>query len=166
MTDLAAFIIVTVGLPDPQRVVLKRTPPARTLHRSRMSISASLAGSVSSGEELRQQRRLVVLPLASARQSKALQSRNDPVGSFGGQTRESPNNAGTEGEPGPVTEQTTESYAATFETNVLGTLLSMKHAVEGLTQSAALEGAGSGVCVNVVAPGPIDTGMPTRFTGT
>src|SRR6202030_212051 len=33
------------------------------------------------------------------------------------------NNAGTEGKPGPVTEQTAESYAATFDTNVLGTLL-------------------------------------------
>src|SRR5579872_1008980 len=37
------------------------------------------------------------------------------------------NNAGTEGVPRPVTEQTAESYAATFGTNVLGTLLSMKH---------------------------------------
>ena len=32
------------------------------------------------------------------------------------------NAAGTEGKPGPVTEQTAESYAATFDTNVLGTL--------------------------------------------
>ena len=37
------------------------------------------------------------------------------------------NNAGTEGVPGPITEQTAESYAATFDTNVLGTLLRMKH---------------------------------------
>jgi NAD(P)-dependent dehydrogenase (short-subunit alcohol dehydrogenase family) len=37
------------------------------------------------------------------------------------------NTAGTEGKPGPVTEQSAESYAATFDTNVLGTLLSMKH---------------------------------------
>src|SRR5882724_10376453 len=37
------------------------------------------------------------------------------------------NNAGTEGLPGPVTEQTAETYAASFDTNVLGTLLSMKH---------------------------------------
>jgi NAD(P)-dependent dehydrogenase (short-subunit alcohol dehydrogenase family) len=37
------------------------------------------------------------------------------------------NNAGTEGKPGPVTEQSAESYAATFDTNVLGTLLSIKH---------------------------------------
>src|SRR2546421_3547800 len=37
------------------------------------------------------------------------------------------NNAGTEGTPGPVTEQTAETYRATFDTNVLGTLLSMKH---------------------------------------
>lgn len=112
------------------------------------------------------------------------------------------NNAGTEGKPGPVTQQTAESYAATFDTNVLGTLLSMKHelrvmlaqgsgsivnvsstyghtgaagasiyvaskhAVEGLTKSAALEVAGTGVRVNIVAPGPIETGMLKRFTGT
>ena len=37
------------------------------------------------------------------------------------------NNAGTEGKPGPVIEQSADSYAATFDTNVLGTLLSMKH---------------------------------------
>src|SRR5258705_852391 len=37
------------------------------------------------------------------------------------------NNAGTEGTPGPISEQTAESFAATFDTNVLGTLLSMKH---------------------------------------
>ena len=37
------------------------------------------------------------------------------------------NNAGTEGKPGPFTNQTAETYAATFDTNVLGTLLSMKH---------------------------------------
>jgi NAD(P)-dependent dehydrogenase (short-subunit alcohol dehydrogenase family) len=112
------------------------------------------------------------------------------------------NAAGTEGVPGPITEQTAESYAATFDTNVLGTLLSMKHelrvmlpqkngsivnisstygrtgaprasvysaskhAVEGLTRSAALEVAGTGVRVNVIAPGPIETAMLDRFTGT
>ncbi len=111
------------------------------------------------------------------------------------------NNAGTEGQPGPVTRQTADSYAATFDTNVLGTLLSMKHelrvmqaqgagsivnisstyghegatgasvyvaskhAVEGLTKSAALEAAGFGVRVNAVAPGPVETGMLDRFTG-
>lgn len=37
------------------------------------------------------------------------------------------NNAGTEGVPGPLTEQTPESYAATFDTNVLGVMLCMKH---------------------------------------
>jgi NAD(P)-dependent dehydrogenase (short-subunit alcohol dehydrogenase family) len=112
------------------------------------------------------------------------------------------NNAGTEGSGGLVTEQTAESYAATFDTNVLGTLLSMKHelrvmlaqgsgsivnissaygsvgapgasvyvaskhAVEGLTKSAALEVAATDVRVNVVAPGTTDTGMLTRFAST
>ncbi|MFM0645172.1 glucose 1-dehydrogenase [Paraburkholderia bryophila] len=112
------------------------------------------------------------------------------------------NNAGTEGQPGAITNQTAESYTATFDTNVLGTLLSMKHelrvmsaqksgsvvnvsstyghegaafasvyagskhAVEGMTKSAALEVASLGVRVNAVAPGPTDTGMLDRFTGT
>jgi NAD(P)-dependent dehydrogenase (short-subunit alcohol dehydrogenase family) len=34
-----------------------------------------------------------------------------------------------------------------------------------LTKSAALEGAASGVRVNAVAPGPVETGMLNRFTG-
>jgi NAD(P)-dependent dehydrogenase (short-subunit alcohol dehydrogenase family) len=111
------------------------------------------------------------------------------------------NNAGTEGKKGPITEQSPESYAATFDTNVLGVLLSLKHelrvmsaqksgsiinisstfgrigapgaslyvaskhAVEGLTKSAALEGAPFGIRVNVVAPGPIETDMLARFAG-
>ena len=112
------------------------------------------------------------------------------------------NNAATEGQVGPITDQTAESFAATFETNVLGVVLSMKHevramqaqgsgsiinisstyghegaagasiyvgakhAVEGITKSVALEIAQSGIRVNAVAPGPTDTGMLTRFTGT
>src|ERR1700736_654791 len=53
------------------------------------------------------------------------------------------NNAGTEGVPGPVTEQTAETYAATFDTNVLGTLLSMKHEMRVMLNQ------GSGNIVNV-----------------
>src|SRR5258707_12869780 len=44
-----------------------------------------------------------------------------------GQIDAAVNAAGTEGRPGPVTEQTGESYAATFDTNVLGTLLRITH---------------------------------------
>src|SRR5580704_2365705 len=53
------------------------------------------------------------------------------------------NCAGTEGKPGPVTEQTAETYAATFDTNVLGTLLSMKH------EMRVMLARGSGSIVNV-----------------
>jgi NAD(P)-dependent dehydrogenase (short-subunit alcohol dehydrogenase family) len=110
------------------------------------------------------------------------------------------NSAGSEGESVPVMEQTPERYAAVFDTNVLGTLLSMKHelrvmsaqgrgsivnisstmgtrgaagasiyvaskhAVEGLTKSAALEAAAFGVRVNAVAPGPVQTPMLDRLT--
>lgn len=111
------------------------------------------------------------------------------------------NNAGVEGELGPIAGQTAANYRATFDTNVLGTLLSLKyelpvmlaqgsgsiinlssvagrvgmagasvyvaskHAVEGLTKSAALEVAAQGIRVNAVAPGPVETAMLTRFTG-
>ncbi|GGP18137.1 SDR family NAD(P)-dependent oxidoreductase [Silvimonas iriomotensis] len=111
------------------------------------------------------------------------------------------NNAGVEGQNKPVTEQTEQNYRDTFETNVLGALLSIKHemrvmqaqgagaivnlssiagqvgmvgasvyvaskhAVEGLTRSAALEGAPVGVRVNAVAPGPVQTDMLERFLG-
>jgi len=53
------------------------------------------------------------------------------------------NNAGTEGKPGPVTEQSAESYAATFDTNVLGTLLSMKHELR------VMQAQGHGSIVNL-----------------
>src|SRR5258708_38502901 len=56
------------------------------------------------------------------------------------------NNAGTEGKPGPVTEQTAESYAATFHTNVLGVLLSMKHEPRGM------QAQGTGSVVNLASP--------------
>jgi NAD(P)-dependent dehydrogenase (short-subunit alcohol dehydrogenase family) len=111
------------------------------------------------------------------------------------------NNAGTEGQGGPLAEQSEDNYRATFDTNVLGVLLSLKHemrqmarqgsgaivnlssvagqrgfagaavyvaskhAVEGLTKSAALEGAAAGIRVNAVAPGPVATEMLDRFVG-
>ena len=139
-------------------------------------------------------------PTSARRMTSALWS-TETVARFG-RLDVAVNNAGTEGQVGPITDQTAESYAATFDTNVLGAILSMKHevrvmqgqgsgsiinisstyghegaagasvyvgskhAVEGITKSVALETVKSGIRVNSVAPGPIDTGMLTRFTRT
>jgi NAD(P)-dependent dehydrogenase (short-subunit alcohol dehydrogenase family) len=53
------------------------------------------------------------------------------------------NNAATEGQVGPIRDQTAETYAATFETNVLGVILSMKHQVR------AMQAQGSGSIINI-----------------
>ncbi|WP_374022254.1 SDR family NAD(P)-dependent oxidoreductase [Mycobacterium sp. HNNTM2301] len=111
------------------------------------------------------------------------------------------NNAGTEGALAPMTELSEQQYSDSFDTNVLGTLLSLKyelramkrqgngavvnvtsiygnkgfangalyvaskHAVIGLTRSAALEAAAHGVRVNAIGPGFIDTAMFARVAG-
>src|SRR5271170_5160566 len=139
---------------------------------------------------------------ADVRRESDVQNLVDRTVARFGQLDVAVNNAGTEGKPGPFTDQTSETYAATFDTNVLGTLLSMKHAlrvmlpqlhgsiinvsstygrlgapgaalyvgskhaVEGLTKAAALEFAETGIRINVVAPGPIETGTLNRFAGT
>jgi NAD(P)-dependent dehydrogenase (short-subunit alcohol dehydrogenase family) len=53
------------------------------------------------------------------------------------------NNAGTEGQPGPLTGQTADAYRAIFDTNVLGTLLSLKHELR------VMQPQGSGSIVNL-----------------
>lgn len=46
-----------------------------------------------------------------------------------------------------------------------GIYAASKHAVNGLTRSAALEVAAKGVRVNAIAPGPVDTDLFDRFVG-
>jgi NAD(P)-dependent dehydrogenase (short-subunit alcohol dehydrogenase family) len=53
------------------------------------------------------------------------------------------NNAATEGQVGPITDQTAESVAATFDTNVVGVILSMKHEVRVMKEQ------GSGSIINI-----------------
>jgi NAD(P)-dependent dehydrogenase (short-subunit alcohol dehydrogenase family) len=111
------------------------------------------------------------------------------------------NNAGYEGVWAPLIEQTEENYTKTFDINVRGVLLSMKHeitamlktgggsivnnasvagsigfpgasvyvaskhAVIGLSKSAALDYAKQGVRINVVSPAAIKTEMFERAFG-
>ena len=111
------------------------------------------------------------------------------------------NNAGIEGELGPVTEAKVDTFTKVFDINVKGVLLSMKyeipallksgggsivntssiagtigmanvgiyiaskHAVNGLTKTAALEVAKQGIRVNIVSPAGIETEMFQRFIG-
>lgn len=111
------------------------------------------------------------------------------------------NSAGLEGPGGSIMEQTVEAFHSTFNANVLGTFLCLKHqmrvmcrqksgaivnlsstmgsrgnaqapiyvaskhAIEGLTKSAALDACRHNVRVNAVAPGPIATQMLDRIAG-
>ncbi len=151
--------------------------------------------------ELRAQGAQVFFMRADVRREEDVRNLVDQAVARFGRLDVAVNNAGTEGKVGPLTEQSAESYAATFDTNVLGMVLCLKHelrvmqsqkhggiinlssvvgsrgaagaslyvaskhAVEGLTKSAALEGAPYNVRVNAVAPGPVETEMLNRFTG-
>ena len=110
------------------------------------------------------------------------------------------NNAGVEGSGKPVADESEQNYQTVFDTNVKGTLLSMKHqiramaknggaivntasmvghiafpgasvytaskhAIIGLTRSAALEQAKSGIRINAISPGAVATDMMERFVG-
>src|SRR6202050_4509641 len=55
------------------------------------------------------------------------------------------NNAGTEGKVGPITDQTAETFAATFDTNLVGVILSMKHEIRVMQEQR------SGSIINITS---------------
>ena len=88
------------------------------------------------------------------------------------------NNAGIEGDIKPIVEYSLESFRRVLDVNVVGVFLGMKHvlpvmlkqnkgsiintastAVIGLTKTASWECTGTGVRVNCVCPGLIDSRM-------
>jgi NAD(P)-dependent dehydrogenase (short-subunit alcohol dehydrogenase family) len=138
---------------------------------------------------------------ADVRYEKEVQQLVDRAVARFGQLDIAINNAGRE-TTRALNDETAETFAEIFDTNVLGTLLSLKHefrvmkaqgkgsivnisslyghrgfglggityvaskhAIEGMTKSAALEGAASGIRVNAIAPGTIETAMFNRVIG-
>lgn len=110
------------------------------------------------------------------------------------------NNAGVEGQSGPLTELTTSAYDEIMDANLKSLWLSLKHeipamqkpggvitnmasavahigvpnlavyaaskaGVVGMTRTAAMEYAKSGIRINVVSPGPVETPMTDRMFG-
>ena len=73
--------------------------------------------------------------------------RSPGLGRRGGRPLRPPRRRGQQrrdrGKPGPVVDQTPEAYAATFDTNVLGVLLCMKH------EFRVMQSQGSGSIVNI-----------------
>src|SRR5882757_4971191 len=55
------------------------------------------------------------------------------------------NNAAVEGNPGPILDQTAQSYADTFDTNVLGVVLSLKHELR------VMKAQGHGSIINITS---------------
>ena len=70
------------------------------------------------------------------------------------------NNAGVEGTPGPILDQTAESYAETFDTNVLGIVLSLKHELRVMIPN------GHGSIINISSSyGSIGAGYASIYVG-
>jgi NAD(P)-dependent dehydrogenase (short-subunit alcohol dehydrogenase family) len=98
---------------------------------------------------------------------------NHAIGTYGGLDLAF-NNAGIEGDARPLVEQTEANYdgAIVNSSSVAGLVglpgfgiyVASKHAVIGLTKTAALEYSAQGVRINAVNPAVIDTEMVDRFT--
>jgi NAD(P)-dependent dehydrogenase (short-subunit alcohol dehydrogenase family) len=81
--------------------------------------------------------------IADVRQEDDVRNMVDETAARFGHIDVAVNNAATEGSGGAITDQTAESFAATFETNVLGVVLSMKHEVR------AMQAQGNGSIINI-----------------
>jgi NAD(P)-dependent dehydrogenase (short-subunit alcohol dehydrogenase family) len=96
-------------------------------------------------EELRQKGVQAEFVRADVRHDSEVRQLVDAAVTRFGRLDAAVNNAGTEGALGPIVEQTPETYAATFDTNVLGTLLCMKYELR------AMLAQGSGSIVNITS---------------
>jgi NAD(P)-dependent dehydrogenase (short-subunit alcohol dehydrogenase family) len=80
---------------------------------------------------------------ADVRMEDDVRNMVDKTGARFGRLDVAVNNSATEGTVGPITDQTAQSFAATFETNVMGVVLSMKHEVR------AMRAQGGGSIINI-----------------
>ena len=98
-------------------------------------------------QELRDLGAEVEFVMADVRREEEVRNLVDQSVSRFGRLDIAVNNAGTEGQSGPLTEQTPANFAATFEVNVLGVVLSLKHELRVMSA----QGHGSIINISSVA---------------
>ena len=135
------------GCLDHRRADWNRARGGCWLSRGKVTASSSPVATRQAGQELATELRALGAEAeflrADVRHEDDVRNLVDRTVARFGRLDAAVNNAGTEGQPGPVTSRPPTRYAATFDTNVLGTLLSMKHELR------VMQAQGSGSIVNI-----------------